>query len=82
MKVSDLVPYFTRFNEYVWCIITKIERDTSTNNYKVYGMKDTNYNIEEITITNLKYYNDKVIPDQTDKGHKFDENYIFEKYYI
>jgi hypothetical protein len=81
LKVSDLVPYFTRFNEYVWCIITEIVQDSS-GNYKIYGIKDINYNIEEITITNLKYYNDKVIPDQTVKGLKFDENYIFEKYYI
>lgn len=78
LRISELVPFLTNFNEYVWCVITNIDNDNNI----VYGIKETTYNIEEINITNIRYYNDKVIPDQTIKGLKFDENYIFEKYYI
>ena len=76
LSISMLVPYMIRNNEYIWSIITKIESN------KVYGITTDINNIHQLNISNIVNYYDKIIPDQTVKGLKFDENYIFEKYYI
>ena len=46
------------------------------------GMYHISTGIEELIGVQIWTYLDKIIPDQTADGLKFDENYIFEKYYI
>ena len=79
LKVGDIVPYLYGYNEYVWCIITQID---TTPPLKISGIKSIKLNTEVLIKTALRRYHDKLMPDQTSKGLKFEENYIFEKYYI
>jgi hypothetical protein len=71
-----LVPYLHTSNEYIWAIIIK------KDGKDIYGITTDINNIVPLKPARIKYYYDKIIPDQTVKGLKFDENYIFEKYYI
>ena len=79
LRIGDIVPYNIGFNEFKWVIITQIE---TTPGLKISGIKSTDLNIELLVKNSLRKYHDKLIPDQTSKGLKFEENYIFEKYYI
>ena len=79
LRVGDIVPYNKVYNEFVWVIITEIKKQPSL---QIFGIQTSDLKIEILQKGKIRSYHDKLIPDQTSKGVKFEENYIFEKYYI